>query len=98
LNDVYDGQGFRVIAISMDSAQDPLEIEATIVIHRLGKIARNWDYNGEVFRTITDGSLPISYIISPGGKVFSRFKGPAKWDSPEALQFVDSLLASSKKK
>ena len=98
LNDVYEGQGFRVIAISLDSAQDPLEIEAIIAARHLGKIARNWDYNGEIFRGLTDGVLPISFIIGPQGKVFARYVGPANWASPEGLEFVDSLLASSKKK
>lgn len=96
LNDVYDGQGFRVVAISLDTAQDSLEIEGTLATHRLGKIARNWDYNGEAFRTLTDGVLPISFIVDPEGKVYSRMVGDAKWASPEALAFVDSLLASSK--
>jgi len=96
LNDVYEGQGFRVIAISLDTAEDALEIQGTIAMHKFGKIANNWDYNGEVFRNLTNGSLPMSFIVDPDGKVFSRYIGEAKWASPEALAFVDSLLKSSK--
>jgi len=92
LHDAYSDDGFQVVAISLDIVQDPIEIQAAVKSYKLGDIALNWDSQGEIFRTLPQGGIPISYILDPEGNVFAQFKGDTDWSSPDAHAFVDSLL------
>lgn len=97
LNDMFAGQGFRVIAISLDTASSPSDIDTIVSSRRLGNIARNWDHTGELFKLVTNnGAVPISFIVDPEGKVFGQMNGDADWASPDAVAFVNSLLGRIK--
>lgn len=97
LNDMFAGQGFRVVAISLDTASSPGDIDTIVASRRLGSIARNWDHTGEIFKLVTNnGAIPISFIVDPEGKVFAQLNGEADWASPEAIAFVNSLLGRTK--
>lgn len=96
LNDAFAGQGFRVIAISLDTLNTPDDLDGVITSRRLGSVARNWDHTGELFKLIASvpdsNALPISFIVDPNGKVFAQLNGEADWTSPDVIAFVESLL------
>lgn len=102
LNDTFSGQGFRVIAISLDAVDTPVDIDRIVNARKLGSIARNWDHTGELFKLISSSGekngLPISFIVDPNGKVYGQLNGEADWATPDAIAFVDSLLGRAPKK
>ncbi len=97
LSDTYAGKGLKVVAVSLDDAQNVDELREAITRARLSDIAvaKNWDDHGEISNTLWPEALPATYIISPEGKVWATFEGDADWVSPDALAFVDSLLKAS---
>lgn len=101
LNDAYAGQGFRVVAISVDTLDSPADLDNIIATRRLGPIARNWDHTGELFKLVSNvsnnGAIPMSFIVDPDGKVFGQLNGEADWATLDGLAFVDSLLGRNNK-
>jgi hypothetical protein len=39
--------------------------------------------------------MPTSFLIDGNGKIISRIVGTVEWNSPQAVQLVENLLARS---
>ena len=50
------------------------------------------DNNGITAKTFGVTGVPETYIIDKRGKLRKRVLGPAEWNSPEAKNFINSLL------
>lgn len=91
LQDAYGGQGFTVIALSLD--RQGLEKVAPFY-RRLGiaNLDIFLDENSRSMRALEAGTLPISLLIGRDGKALARLDGPAEWDSAEAMALVENVI------
>lgn len=78
------------VAFVMISQEDPAEIKAFINKNRYTFPVYIQHYQSpEIFKT---NSIPITFLVSPGGKVLLKKKGAAKWDSQKIRDLLDSHL------
>jgi len=88
---------FEVVALSIDRAgagvvrrfYDQIEIEA------LGLYI---DQSGGAVRALKIVGLPATLLIGPDGREFGRLVGPAEWDAPAMVSFLQSFIAKQSEK
>ena len=86
------GKDFEVVALSIDRAGiGPVDkFFGDVGITRL---ARYIDVSGKVVREIGVPGLPTTLLIDGNGREVGRLVGPAEWDSPEMIDFIQSRIA-----
>ncbi len=52
------------------------------------------DPRGSVKKLYRTTGVPETFIIGPGGRLERKFIGPRKWDGPEMIGYLDSLIPS----
>jgi hypothetical protein len=89
------GEAFEVIAISIDAPDD-----AAYARRRLGELgAAHLDFYqaapGESDFLFDAGvtGFPTTILYDRGGLEIARLEGGANWASPEAVGFIDALIA-----
>jgi thiol-disulfide isomerase/thioredoxin len=96
LQGLLGGDRFDVVALSIDRAGvgvvrrffDQVRIEnLAIFIDETGRSARDLKVFG----------LPATIILGPDGHELGRLVGPAEWDTPEMIDFFETLIAKHQK-
>jgi peroxiredoxin len=83
----HSGQGFEVVAVSVDSALEPVEP----FVRQLGlTFPVLWDQRGEVGATYRASSIPVSYLIDPLGRIFGVARGARDWS--RTTELINALL------
>ena len=85
------GQDFEVVALSIDRGGfDAItKFFAEVGVQHL---AMYLDSMTEAASTLSAVGLPTSLLIDRDGSEIGRLIGPAKWDSPEMVEFIRSRL------
>jgi thiol-disulfide isomerase/thioredoxin len=89
------GPAFEVIALSIDRAglaevkrfYDEIGIEH-LGLHNDATMRAGW--------AVGAVGLPTTILIDREGREIGRLVGPAVWDSPDAIAFFDSIIASTR--
>ena len=90
------GDRFDVVALSIDRAGagvvrrffDEIDIKnLKIFIDETGRASRDLKVFG----------LPATLLIGPDGRELGRLVGPAEWDTPEMIDFFETLIAKHQK-
>lgn len=91
------GDGFEVVAISVDGMEDK-----AYAARRLGELgAANITFhiappeNYEIVYEAGVKGFPTSILYGPDGREIARLAGDADWASIEAIGFIDALLAKA---
>ncbi|MEC9347098.1 MAG: TlpA disulfide reductase family protein [Pseudomonadota bacterium] len=88
------GKDFEVVAVSVDrggveKAQGFLdEVGATALTLYIDQTTR-------IGRALGAFGLPLTLVLDREGREVARLVGPAEWDSPEALAFIDAVIAGA---
>lgn len=87
----FAGQGFRVVAISLDrgSMERP---KAFLDDLGVSQLARGYDRKQKMAQSLRLIGLPTTLIITPDGREIGRLQGEAEWDGDAAIQFIESLF------
>ena len=82
-----------VIAVSIDESGINLPVS---FVRRLGLMDLKvyLDFTGRAQDAFLLYGLPITYLIDPNGAVVGYIVGAAKWDSPEAIDFLQHYMKS----
>jgi hypothetical protein len=86
------GQGMQVVAVSLDRNMNGEKLRAFMNKHQFGPIAAYYDPSNQVMRSLSLAGLPTTLILTPNGKIFSKFEGDVDWVSDDAISFIASLL------
>ena len=88
------GPEFEVVALSIDrGGTDAVrKFFADIGIRTL---AMYLDSSGQALRTLSALGLPTTLLIDREGREIGRLIGPAEWDAPEMVEFVQCVVARS---
>lgn len=87
----YGPQGFQVIGVSMDDDSAP--VLKTVRKYQLTyPVVMGDEHLGELFGGVL--GLPISYLISPEGKILARYQGETDLDQLEKR--IATLLTAKK--
>jgi thiol-disulfide isomerase/thioredoxin len=85
--------GLAVVAVSIDESGINLPVS---FVRRLGlmNLKVYLDFTGRARDAFLLYGLPITYLIDPDGSVVGYIVGAAKWDSPEAVDFLRHYMRS----
>ena len=87
----YGPQGFQVIGVSMDDDSAP--VLKTVRKYQLTyPVVMGDEHLGELYGGVL--GLPVSYLISPEGKILARYQGETDLDKLEKR--IATLLAAKK--
>jgi thiol-disulfide isomerase/thioredoxin len=92
IESLLGGLKFTVVTVSVDR----LGIEA--VDKFFGEVGVQSlpayvDSSGSALRTLRAFGLPTSVVIDRDGREIGRITGPAEWDSPETIEFLQSIIS-----
>jgi thiol-disulfide isomerase/thioredoxin len=84
------GEGFEVVALSVDRAGagavrkffDEIGVSLPVFI----------DQDGAAIRSLGLFGLPATLLIGPDGNELARLAGPAEWDAPEMVSFLEGII------
>lgn len=84
------GKGFEVVALSVDRAGasavrkffDDIGVSLPVFI----------DQDGAAIRSLGLFGLPATLLIGPDGNELARLAGPAEWDTPEMITFLERII------
>ncbi|MFU0503811.1 TlpA family protein disulfide reductase [Pseudaminobacter sp. NGMCC 1.201702] len=90
LRERLGGEGFEVVALSVDRAGasaarqffDEIGVKLPIFIDR----------DGAAIRSLGLFGLPVTLLIGPDGNELARLAGPAEWDTPEMVAFLEGVI------
>ena len=80
------GDSLAVLAVSVDSRREP--VGPFVEEHQL-TLPVLWDHRGEAGRAYRATSIPVSYLIDPGGGIVGMARGARDWSAMEPL--LDAL-------
>lgn len=85
------GQGFEVVALSIDraGAEAVGEFYAEVGVRHLSKYI---DSSGKVAQALAVVGLPTTLLIDEQGREVGRLVGPAEWNTPEMLALIRRRL------
>ncbi|HMH15228.1 MAG TPA: TlpA disulfide reductase family protein [Edaphobacter sp.] len=76
----FGPQGFQVLGVSMDDDKPPVQ-KTALKYHLTYPIMMGDEHLGELYGGIL--GLPITYLISPQGKILARYQGETNLDQLE---------------
>lgn len=85
------GPDFAVVALSIDRA-GKRAVEAFYMETDVRSIDIYIDSTGSVSRELAVVGLPTTLLIDAEGRELGRLVGPAEWDAPEMVAFLQSRL------
>jgi thiol-disulfide isomerase/thioredoxin len=91
-------QDFQVVAINVDT-RNPDKPKAWLQENGIRNLAYHADPAGKLLQVLQKSGhvvgLPTTFVVDPSGCEIALLKGPAEWDSPEALAFMRAALGRS---
>ena len=92
------GQDFQVVAINVDT-RNPDKPKAWLQENGIRSLAYYADPAGKLLQVLQKSGhvvgLPTTFVVDPSGCEIALLKGPAEWDSPDALAFMRAALGRS---
>jgi len=92
LQDTYEGQGVKVVAIALDRNMDGKKLREFMAKYKFGPIAAYYGDYPTINKQVEIKGLPTTYILSPNGQTIGVYTGDADWVSDDAKAFVGSLV------
>ncbi|PJK29211.1 TlpA family protein disulfide reductase [Minwuia thermotolerans] len=92
LQDQLGGERFEVIALSIDRAGVGV-VRSFFEETGVRRLRLFLDETGESVRKIGGFGLPTTLLIGPQGNELARLVGPAEWDTPEMIAFLETVIA-----
>jgi peroxiredoxin len=87
------GQGFEILAISIDDAEDQESVEAFRDEFQL-TFPILLDPERRAYAAYQATGVPETYVVDAEGRLSEWFIGPRSWDEPRFARAVERLLAS----
>jgi thiol-disulfide isomerase/thioredoxin len=89
------GRDFQVVAINVDT-RNPDKPRAWLQENGIRNLAYYADPAGRLLQVLQKSGhvvgLPTTFLVDPSGCEIALLKGPAEWDSPDALAFMRAAL------
>lgn len=91
LSDNYKRPDFVIMAVSVDDPSRIDQIPGFLRRIRVRDVA-NWsDYRADLQTAFAFNALPVTYLIDPQGRVLYEMSGPAEWNSPSVIAFLNQF-------
>nr|WP_237684371.1 TlpA disulfide reductase family protein [Pseudaminobacter soli] len=96
LQERLGGDRFEVVALSVDRAGpsvvrkffDEIAVGLPVLV----------DKDGTAIRSLGLFGLPATLLIGPDGNELARLAGPAEWDTPQMVAFLEAIIERHQKK
>lgn len=79
---------WRVLAVSIDFQENLEKLSAFTKKYDVEEIANYYDYKRGIQKNVNVGSLPVTLILNPSGKILYEIHGDAIWHSKEVIDFL----------
>lgn len=96
LQDAFAGEPFQVVAVSVDTGRDGLQVRSLIeaFAEELELDFSLWhDVHGTVRRRLGTVGIPETFLIDGDGVIRERVVGAVEWDEPRWVERVEALIA-----
>jgi thiol-disulfide isomerase/thioredoxin len=88
----YGGQGFKVIALSLDGKNNLAKVQKFYKDHRITSLEANIDADMSIFKSVMLRGLPTTIFLNADGKEIARAEGALDWEAPDTLLFIENQL------
>ncbi|WP_235984451.1 TlpA disulfide reductase family protein [Mesorhizobium neociceri] len=88
------GQGFEVVALSMDR-KGPDAVKKFFTEIGIEHLEVNIDTSAKAMFTLGAVGLPMTLLIDRDGKEIGRLIGSAEWDAPDMVDFIRGRIAAN---
>ncbi len=92
LNQRLAAKGLAVLAVSIDTGPEAEAVRRFVAEHRL-TFPIGLDPSLRVVDLYGIRALPATFLVDRRGRVLAQALGPREWDGPDAVSFVERLLA-----
>lgn len=92
LQDQLGGERFEVVALSIDRAGVGV-VRSFFEETGVRRLRLFIDETGDSVRELGAFGLPTTLLIGPRGNELARLVGPAEWDTPEMIAFLETVIA-----
>jgi thiol-disulfide isomerase/thioredoxin len=89
------GKDFEVIALSVDQSGPPIVRKFFDQIN-VKNLRLYVDTTSDVLEKLKVPGLPVTLLLDRNGRELGRLVGTTRWDSPEMVEFLQSVIGSSK--
>lgn len=89
------GSDFEVLAISIDRGGKDVVAKFFSEVG-IQKLAMYLDSSGKATRELGVFGLPATLLLDREGHEIGRLVGPAEWDAPEIVEFINCVIAKGK--
>ena len=94
LDAAFEGQGFEVLAVNMDSGMSRERLQGLIDKYEMARLGAYRSSGRSIHNAFEIRGLPTSVMIDPNGLMRGVFLGEADWTSRDARAFVSSVLTN----
>lgn len=91
-----DGRDFTVLDLSLDR-QGKAVVEPYFAQNKLSHLGIYLDPKSQAFYAFRGTGVPTSFLIGREGLARGMLIGPAEWDSPAAIEFVEQFIGQGQK-
>ena len=92
LDDSFQDDHFKIVMINTAEDEDTIFEFLGAINVELNSLM---DVDGQVTEVWKPRGLPTTFLINPKGEIKYQAIGGREWDSPEYIQFIKRLIASS---
>lgn len=89
----FQGRGFKVVPISVDSEGDLAKARAELARLSGGGLPFLADYSRAVLFAVAAPGMPTTILYDRQGREIARLAGEADWSSDEAAALIEAALA-----
>lgn len=93
----YEARGFRVVALSLDSAEAVQKVVDFFAEHRITTLKPYIDKDLKAFQSVKGRGLPTTIFIDESGMEIARSEGAVDWKDKANLDFIEMWLEQPKR-
>ncbi len=88
----YADKGFKVIALSLDGANNRAKVQQFYKDHNITSLEANIDGDMSIFKSVMLRGLPTTIFLNAEGEEIARAEGALDWEAKETKRFIESHL------
>lgn len=92
LQAMLGGSDFEVVALSIDRG-GPEAVKKFYAEIGIQHLATRVDATSQAGFALVSFGLPTTLLVDPQGRELGRLVGPAEWDAPDMIAFLQSIIA-----
>ncbi len=86
-----EGKKWRVMAVSIDSLSKVDRVAQFSAKYNVDEIANYHDYRRDLQKVLNPTRLPVTYLLTPSGRILYKIEGDAIWFDKDIRDFLNLI-------